>query len=106
MTAASLLFAPALLLAVGLFTRYTGLGATVLAATTPVADAEVTAAFVGDFVIAVGLGALALTLAELAVGLPEPVWVAFGVAVGLGVVATPVLMVRYVRWRTGGPEGV
>lgn len=102
----SALFSPTLLLAVGLFTRYTGFAATIVGATTPVVDAEFTAEFVGDFVIVIGLATLALTLAELTSGRPEPIWTAFAGAVVLAVIAMPALLGQYVEWHAKRPESV
>ena len=100
------LLAPIGILAIGLFLRVFGVAELVVGVATPVADPKLTAEFVGDFIVVVGLVTLALTVVEMAAGLPELVWLAFGAGVVLAVAATPALVGRYVAWRVRRIGGV
>ncbi len=93
------LLAPALLLTAGIGIRYLGRSELVVGVATPVVNPKLTAEFIGDFVVVIGLATLMLTLLDLSVGLPEPVWLGFGVAIVLAVLTLPALAGRYLEWR-------
>ena len=90
------------LLGFGVAMRTLELASLVVGVTTPVADPELTAEFVGDFIVATSLLLGGLAGVDRLVGLPEAAWLGFGAVVVLGVAATPVLAGWYVRWRTQG----
>jgi hypothetical protein len=106
MAADELLIAAGMALAVGgvlcMFRRpelITGIGL-------PLTAPEFTAEFVGDFLLAVGVGPVGLWAVDATVGVPTRLLQAVGVAVVVAVLALPTLAEYYVSVRTGQTENV
>ncbi len=106
MAAAGLLVTAGTAIAVGATMRVFSLHELVTGIALPVADPALTAAFVGDFLIAVGAVLLALWAADTTVGVPEIVVQAVGVAIFVAVLAMPKLAGWYVQWRMHQTENV
>ncbi|MFC7132268.1 MULTISPECIES: hypothetical protein [Salinibaculum] len=100
------LLVAAVVLGVGLAMRRLELASLAVGVTTPVADPELTAEFVGDFLSVTALLLGALGVVNRAVALPDVVWLAYGLVIVVGVIATPVLAGWYVERRIQQAENV